>query len=109
MNINDFIQKSIVKKFSTRAKGYDPHEVDSFFDGLILKIKELGNKNELLEQQIDELNNAVTDLKKEKENLLSIIAGKEQQIEELNKSGFHNEAMARRIADLEKKVDKENK
>ncbi len=109
MNINDFIQKCITKKFTTRTKGYDPHEVDSLLDTLISAVKEINEKNVNMEKQMDDLNNTITELNKENVNLQSIITAKNQQIEELNKSGFHNEAMARRIADLEKKVDKENK
>ncbi len=106
MSINDFIQKSITKKFSVRAKGYDPQDVDTYFDTLIFKIKELAEQNAHLQQEVDNLNSQVTELQKEKENLNSVIAAKEKLIEELNKSGFHNEAMARRISELEQKFDK---
>ncbi len=101
MNNQDLINKYITKKFSSRAKGYDPHEVDSFLDDLIKKIRELTSLNEALVQKNSDLDNEIIQLKQLISEKEGIINCKDTQIEELYKSGYHNEAMLRRLKTVE--------
>ncbi len=106
MSNQDYINKYITKKFNTRAKGYDPYEVDVFFDELIKKIKTLETLNDELTTKNNNLDNEILSLTQTINEKDAIIVGKEKQIEELHKSGFHNEAMMRRIKKLEEDAAK---
>ncbi len=106
MDIKDFINKSITKKFSTRAKGYDPDEVDHELDNLILKIKEIAEQNKLFQHELENKNKEILELKKEREGLKARINATENTIEELTKSGYHNEAIFRRLSKLEDEAAK---
>ncbi len=101
MSNQDYINKYITKKFNTRAKGYDPYEVDVFFDELIKKIKALETLNDELITKNNNLDNEILSLTQTINQKEAIITAKDKQIEELHKSGFHNEAMMRRIKNLE--------
>lgn len=105
MKIDDFIKQAIMKKFPTRAKGYDPEEVDKYFDTLIDKIKELSHQNDEVKLKNDEYMNEINNLKMKNEKILLDNDKLNNQVEELLKSGYHNEAVNRRLKKLEEQIE----
>lgn len=107
-NIQDFINKIVTRKFSQRAKGYDPKEVDETFDELLCKINEISDENISLKKKFDLLSDEFNELKINNDKLKMQNANLEAQVEEFQKSGYHNEAIARRVQEIEKQM-KNNK
>lgn len=101
MDIKDYINKIVNKKFSTRTKGYDPDEVDLLFDDLIEKLEYQYNQKILVEDEMiklksekEILNNQIKKLEMSNEELKS-------HLDQINKSGYQNHNIMQRINSVE--------
>lgn len=101
LDIQNYINGIIKKKFSTRAKGYDPTEVDETLDRIfekltffIKKVNDVNEENSVLSSKIFELKKENTDLKEENTKLKSFA-------DEVGKSGFAQHNIMQRLNKLE--------
>lgn len=73
MKLNLTEKKVLEKKFKKSVKGYDPVDVDEFFD-LVL------NDYRNVDQEINSLNNYILELKRENESIKSKLRSKESEM-----------------------------
>ena len=101
-NFDENINKILTKKFASKIHaGYDPNDVDSFFDDVITylqEVKKLADENLKVKddyiQQINKLEEENNELKKQ-------IATKDNEISMYRNEGYTNIALQKRISKLE--------
>ena len=108
-DIKNFIEKSIKKKFTERTKGYDPNEVDEYFDKLIGKIRDLSDEIKMLNDTNNKLEYEIKKINNDCNELIDKNKALQAQVEEYLKSGYHNEALIYRVNELEEKITKKDK
>lgn len=107
MDFKEYKEKIIKTKFATRSKGYDPNQVDNSIDDILNKLEELTTLLDSLSKQNKEQLDEIYNLKAEYQNLETTNKRYKIQVEELSKSGYHNEVMMQRIKKLEDEKKKE--
>lgn len=107
-DIINFIKEVINKKFSIKAKGYDPDEVDETLDSIFEKFKKYIID---YEKVIDE-NEKLIQLKNDYEKYIKKIESEnkvlESKIKQLESSGISLQIMNERISNLEE-INEEKK
>jgi DivIVA domain-containing protein len=106
-NIIDDIKKEILeKKFKKNHQiGYDPDDVDEFFDKIILLLNKIDEillhqmeKNESLESELNEA-------KTNNDSLSMLITTLNKELDALHKDGYTHNRINKRVADIEDKLD----
>ena len=102
-NFDEKIQAILNKKFEPKIHaGYDPKDVDSYFDEVIeylKEVKKLVDEELLSRKKIDE---EISFLRKKNDDLEKVILAKEKQIQEYEEEGKTNVAILKRLDKLEK-------
>jgi DivIVA domain-containing protein len=103
-NIIDNIKKEILeKKFKKNNQiGYDPDEVDEFFDKMISLFNKL---NEILIAQIEKNNDLTSnfnEIKSENNSLKTLVASLNNELDSLHMDGYGHNKLNKRVSDIEK-------
>ncbi len=107
INFEQIIKEILNKKFETKIHaGYDPDDVDMFFDKVINYVKEVNKLEQNVSTEISNLNKII----KENEKVLldkdKVINALREENNLLKKEGYSNNVLAKKIAEIEEKIDK---
>ena len=108
-NFDKKIFEILNKKFKSRIhSGYDPEDVDIFFDEVIEYIKNVDEYRKTLDDSINNHKHKIDQLNlqiNEKDKMINTLQTK---IDEMNKEGYSNKYMMNRLDKLETQIQKNN-
>ena len=108
--LDQMLDEILNKKFNKKIHaGYDPEDVDAFFDYVINYLKELNVEANKL---FSKTNNSLDEIKKlnlviyEKNKHIEML---QQQIDEYKQNGYDNQRLQQKLQSLEQKIESVNK
>jgi uncharacterized phage infection (PIP) family protein YhgE len=116
LDIEKKISELLNKKFEkSNSIGYDPLDVDKYFDEQIACLSKINDELQFLNKQVNERDEKINELKEQVIQLKNANEVSNKQIELLNKEGYGNRkiqqehtALHEKIASLEKKFNEIN-
>lgn len=101
---NKIVKEILKKKFKKSIfSGYDPFDVDNFFDRMIIYINDLLEIKSSLENEIESWKKKYCELLEQKKNLVNQNTILKNEINEYQKEGYGQKHLNRRMDKLEEK------
>lgn len=101
-NFDEQIALILNKKFKTKVHaGYDPDDVDEFFDQTINYIKQVRELEKNYNTQLENLKKELTKANTSIENQQKMLNTIQSENDELKKEGYGNNVLSKKITDLE--------
>ncbi len=108
-NFDKKVVEILNKKFKSKIySGYDPEDVDNFFDETIEYIKEVNEYRKSLDTIINSYENKINHLTSENKEKEKMINALQTKLEDLNKDGYTYRHMMDKVNRLEAQIQKGN-
>ncbi len=105
---NDFDKKAkeiLNKQFRQKIHaGYDPEDVDQFFDDVIAYIKKIETDYNQINEKLKDNQSIIDDLKKQINNKENIIASLKEELKHYQDEGYSNKILNDRVNTLENTI-----
>ncbi|MDR3330420.1 MAG: DivIVA domain-containing protein [Mycoplasmataceae bacterium] len=93
------------KKFNKRIhSGYDPEDVDQFFDGVITYLEKSNLTTIELANEINSLKDEISKLKEQMQKKNDVIATQNEQLDYYKKNGYDNARVSSEVSHLREEL-----
>ena len=108
-NFNQKIEEILNKKFKSKIhSGYDPEDVDLFFDSVITYINSVNEYRKSMDNIIKNYEAKINKLKSDSIEKDKMISALQSKVDQLMKEGYGNSYIINRITKIESQVNKNN-